>query len=356
MLWSEVSGVAERGRGGRAAAVTAALLVLGTFSLPPAYAAPGDLDPTFGTGGTVTTEYGEGDGARVLVLQPDGKLVVAGFTETFGTQDFALARYNPNGSLDPTFGTGGTVTTDIGGADEAHALVLQPDGKLVAAGTSGGIGTRNFALARYLGDPPILTVTKTGTGSGTVTSNLPGITCGSDCSVSYAHNTTITLTAIADPGSVFAGYSGNPDCADGTVTLDADTSCTATFNLITTSPDLTGTWRSLTQRCKGEGATQQCRLKGKVQARNLGTRKALTASFLRFYLSADPVWDGGDTLLQQVTISALKAGKAKSKKIKQYLPISQTASGQYVLAVLDATGLIVEQNETNNVLVFGPIP
>ena len=66
--------------------------------------------------------------------------------------DFALARYLPDGRLDPTFGVGGKVSIDFGGCEEAYALVLQPDGKLVAAGISTGISVDDFALARYLPD------------------------------------------------------------------------------------------------------------------------------------------------------------------------------------------------------------
>ncbi|HEY2959324.1 MAG TPA: hypothetical protein VGM21_14135 [Actinomycetota bacterium] len=75
--------------------------------------------------------------------------------ENFGSQaTFALARYNRNGALDPGFGAGGKVTTDFGeGNDVARALALQADGKLVAAGgfNDNGFGGTDFALARYLG-------------------------------------------------------------------------------------------------------------------------------------------------------------------------------------------------------------
>jgi uncharacterized delta-60 repeat protein len=117
--------------------------------------APGDLNPTFGVGGKVTTDFGNADAAFALVLQPDGKLVAAGHSITLEAQtaNFALARYLPAGSLDPTFGAGGLVTTDLGGFDAAFALVLQPDSKLVAAGRSCQEGTPcDFVLARYLPD------------------------------------------------------------------------------------------------------------------------------------------------------------------------------------------------------------
>src|SRR5437667_2173 len=115
------------------------------------YSANGSLDATFGTGGKVTTDFaGNDDAAFALVLQPDGKLGAAGRGEGSRSQDFALARYNANGRLDATFGTGGKVTTDFAGDDdEAHALVLQPDGKLVAAGAAKPSRSQDFALARY---------------------------------------------------------------------------------------------------------------------------------------------------------------------------------------------------------------
>jgi uncharacterized delta-60 repeat protein len=126
------------------AGLLTAWLVLPGFRA--AHAAPADLDPGFGTGGKVSTGFGgTSDLAAALVLQPDGKLVAAGYMNSGGTLNFALARYNPSGSLDLTFGTGGKVTTDFGGSEVVIAIVRQPDGKLVAAGYSSG----NFALARY---------------------------------------------------------------------------------------------------------------------------------------------------------------------------------------------------------------
>ena len=100
------------------------------------YNPDGTLDGTFGTGGIVITPIGTADDwARALVLQPDGKLVAAGISENGVTPNFALARYNADGTLDGSFGTGGTVETPIGTSEgSAYALALQPDGKLVAAG------------------------------------------------------------------------------------------------------------------------------------------------------------------------------------------------------------------------------
>jgi uncharacterized delta-60 repeat protein len=119
--------------------------------------AAGDLDPTFGMDGKVKTDFfGHRDEARAIALQTDNKIVAVGtVTEpTFGTSDFGLARYHADGSLDLSFGSGGKVITDVQGGDEgAEDVAIQPDGKIVVAGhndspftLTGGV----FVIARYL--------------------------------------------------------------------------------------------------------------------------------------------------------------------------------------------------------------
>jgi uncharacterized delta-60 repeat protein len=108
------------------------------------YNPDGRLDTTFSGDGRQTTEFGGNDSAAGVALQPDGKIMVVGRGGDFGN-DFALARYNPNGSLDASFSGDGRQTTDFGGGDAAADVVLQPDGKIVVAGGAGG----EFALARY---------------------------------------------------------------------------------------------------------------------------------------------------------------------------------------------------------------
>src|SRR5215471_14225706 len=105
----------------------------------------GTLDPTFGTGGKVATAF-----AGAIALQPDGKLVVAGGAATSnGGSAFAVARYNSNGALDGSFGTGGKVTTDVGGRfASARAVAVQGDGKIVLAGATVN-DFNDFALVRY---------------------------------------------------------------------------------------------------------------------------------------------------------------------------------------------------------------
>lgn len=107
------------------------LLVLAGLSTV-ALAADGDLDPAFGVGGKVTTSFDVPAAAATSVaLQPDGKIVAAGWLfDKTANVDFAVARYNPDGSLDETFGLHGKVRTDFFGLDDiANAVALQSDGR-----------------------------------------------------------------------------------------------------------------------------------------------------------------------------------------------------------------------------------
>jgi uncharacterized delta-60 repeat protein len=108
-----------------------------------AQAAAGGLDPTFGTGGIVTTYIGSSNSfANAVAIQSDGKIVVAGTP--------LLVRYNSDGSLDTTFGTNGFVTNS--GIDRGMDLVIQPDGKIVVVGFSGGGLFTCFHVARFNSD------------------------------------------------------------------------------------------------------------------------------------------------------------------------------------------------------------
>jgi uncharacterized delta-60 repeat protein len=115
------------------------------------YNTNGSLDASFGNGGKVTTTIEANTGYFVtsMIIQSDGKLVAAGHNVNSDSA-FALVRYNSNGSLDTGFGINGVVKTRIGGTyDAANCLLLQPDGKLVAAGVTYIDGSNKFALARY---------------------------------------------------------------------------------------------------------------------------------------------------------------------------------------------------------------
>jgi uncharacterized delta-60 repeat protein len=126
-----------------AAALTA--VVVGALFPAGVRAAPGDLDLTFSGDGKQTTAFAGPDGASGVALQPDGKIVAVGGTATGGYGYFAVARYKPDGSLDPSFSGDGKRIIGFGAQGGATAVAIQSDGKIVAVGRAGGGG---FALAR----------------------------------------------------------------------------------------------------------------------------------------------------------------------------------------------------------------
>jgi len=137
-------------------------------------ASGGELDPTFG-GGYVTTAIGTvNDTANSVAVQADGRIVVAGTSNNGTDNDFAVVRYNIDGTLDTTFGTGGKVTTDIGGFDDsASSVVVQSNGLIVVAGTSLNdlSASNDFAVVRYDADGTLDATFGTG---GKVTTDIGG--------------------------------------------------------------------------------------------------------------------------------------------------------------------------------------
>jgi uncharacterized delta-60 repeat protein len=131
------------------------LLLLGKRTLVR-FNPSGSVDTSFGTAGQVPIVFNGGvqDAAQGLALQADGKIVVVGFTRVGTSDDFAVARYDASGALDPSFGTGGKVSADFSGLpDRAWAALIQPNGSIVVAGhaliSTPGQGDNDFAVARF---------------------------------------------------------------------------------------------------------------------------------------------------------------------------------------------------------------
>lgn len=136
-------------RRARLSAISFAALLVFNGAMAGARAADGDLDPSFGKGGKVTTHFSLDDRVNAVAVQPDGKIVAAGAVSGAQSSDIALARYNRDGSLDSTFGDNGKTTTDFSNLyDEAFDVIIQPDGKIVAAGTH-NVG---LSVVRYNSD------------------------------------------------------------------------------------------------------------------------------------------------------------------------------------------------------------
>lgn len=114
----------------------------------------GSIDTTFGTGGKVQTSFsGTESFANSIAIQPDGKIILGGYTVNAPfAKDFAMIRYDSNGSVDATFGVNGKVITTINASysDYIQKLIIQNDGKIIAAGTTSFEMGPQLAMVRYL--------------------------------------------------------------------------------------------------------------------------------------------------------------------------------------------------------------
>jgi uncharacterized delta-60 repeat protein len=173
----------------------------GRYIIVVRYLADGSYDKQFGRLGRLTTVIGPGgQGAQDLKVQPDGKIIVAGSYSTGATEQFALVRYTPNGRLDKTFGHDGVQLTSFGGSFcNAFSLDIGAEGKVLAAGYASTIATGAFALARYNTD-----------GSPDTTFDLDGMivteTGGQD-------GAAFDIAVQADGKIVAAGFIRNPGSA-----------------------------------------------------------------------------------------------------------------------------------------------
>ncbi len=108
----------------------------------------GAVDTTFGTGGSTTFDFGGNDVADALAVDRQNRIILAGFSDVAAPEDFAVARFTPDGLLDTTFGTAGGVLINFGGSDFASAVAVTPDNKIIVFGDSSVIAPRVFALTR----------------------------------------------------------------------------------------------------------------------------------------------------------------------------------------------------------------
>ncbi len=204
------------------------------------YDTNGVLDPAFGDSGGYTKL--EAGGSSDAAIQSDGKIVVAGARPP-GNVDMGvyLARFAPNGILDASFGSNGYAFLDLFQWAHIESITLQSDERIVAAGNFNG----EIFVARFLNSDSTvysLTVTINGVGSGEVSRDPEGTSCGANCT-QHADGTTVTLKAQPHAGSVFSGWSGHCSGTNASVdvTMDSNRACTATFTTAPVSYNLTVT-------------------------------------------------------------------------------------------------------------------
>src|SRR5262249_5550418 len=183
------------------------------------YNPDGNLDTSFGASGIVTSSLLDRNVATVIAIQADSKIIAAGRAATGSTDLFALARYNPDGNLDTTFGNGGLVTTRflelVGGV---RAVAFKPDGKIVAAGIAGhGARAAFVGVARYNSDGSL--DLSFGTDGKVVTEFLDSESIARVIVFKSNDKIVVAGTTFKSKGSVFAlaryNGDGSPDTSFG---------------------------------------------------------------------------------------------------------------------------------------------
>ena len=194
----------------------------GDFALAR-YNIDGTLDTTFNGNGEVTTDFGYDDQSGSVAVQSDGKILVAGLSGPDSYSDFALVRYNSNGTLDAGFGTGGKLTTDFDGTDDhGHGMAIQSDGKILVVGMAGGANDDGTAVARYNVNG---TLDTTFSEDGKVTTDLGG---GLGFGVTLQPDGKILVAGVANQDGPFA-IGDNSDCDFGLVRYNTDGTLDNTF-------------------------------------------------------------------------------------------------------------------------------
>ncbi len=208
-----------------------------------AWAAAGDLDTSFDLDGKVVTDAtANNDFGQAVAVQTDGKIVAAGFWAGQGEADFVVVRYNADGSLDPTFDGDGIAVTDLRGfADEAFAVAIQANGRIVVAGYTSNGTAEDFGLVRYRTDG---TLDTSFSGDGKLATNFGGDESASGLAIQtdgkiVAVGNTRTSTGVSDfaiarympsgaldtsfsgDGKQTTDFSGNADVANA-VTIQTD--------------------------------------------------------------------------------------------------------------------------------------
>ncbi len=189
------------------------------FTSTIAIGQPGSLDGDFDANGKVTTAIGSGANGQSVVIQPDGKIIVAGNSFNGTDNDFAVVRYNIDGSLDNSFSVDGIVTTDLAGnTDLALSVAVQADGKIVVAGFTFNGTDHDFAVVRYNRDGTLDTTFGI---AGIVTTDFAG-----------KSNAARSVAVQADGKIVVAGHSSNGTERDfAVVRYNIDGSLDNTFSV-----------------------------------------------------------------------------------------------------------------------------
>lgn len=170
------------------------------------YTTTGALDVTWNGTGMVTTAFGSTwDEARAVVIQSDGKVLAGGLANSSGMK-FAMARYNTDGTLDATFGTGGKMLTPFGSSSSIWTMLIQPDSKLLTAGYSGAAADYDFGLARFGPDTKPNNVDEFGVSNNNVSAYPNPFTNNVIFEYSLQNSERVSLQLVSIEGKVIVDY------------------------------------------------------------------------------------------------------------------------------------------------------
>jgi len=240
------------------------------------YNTDGTLDTTFDVDGMLTNNFGSYANGNSVTVQTDGKILVAGMADG----DFALARYNTDGTLDTTFDSDGMLTTDFGSNANGNSVTVQADGKILVAGSA----NNSFALARYNTNGTLDTAFDT---DGMVTNNFGSFAYGR--SVTIQADGKILVAGTADGSFALARYNAN-----GTLDTTFDTD-----GMVTTSFSSYGEGYSVTIQADGKilvaGATEPNTYSSALALARYNTNGSLDTSFAtpNNTLNGSPVYTEG---------------------------------------------------------------
>jgi hypothetical protein len=270
----------------------------------------------------------QGDYGQSIYRTSEGGYIVAGSTLSFGAgnSDGWVLKLDANGNIQWQKAYGGA------NWDWLYAIRQTLDGGYLTAGQTSSFGAGGFDVwvSRMEKDGNMGNCSAAGNSAATVT------------------DTTAIQTNITEAGQ---------DSAISPQTTNApEKESKATQKVVCGIPDLTGSWTTLEQICNSTPKGQKCKISGTFFIENIGHWAAPSCS-VQFYLSDDENYDDGvDTLLKKVSTGIIKAGASSTKKMSYSLATGVTATGKYIIAVIDADHAAVEEDEANNAIPWGPIP
>jgi uncharacterized delta-60 repeat protein len=210
------------------------ILIVGLFSFSSMlFAQAGSLDTTFNGNGKVLTNFFTAtstEEAEDLAIQADGKIVVAGYVSNGTNYDFAVVRYNVDGTLDATFGTGGKLAVNISNYDMAYAVAINTDGKILVAGVTGATGAfgdGNFGVIRLNSNGS--TDTSFGT-NGVATVSFPGSDYFTNMKLQSDGKILLCGYNVVDVTGNYSDFSIARLNADGTLDFDFSNDGKSTIN------------------------------------------------------------------------------------------------------------------------------